>query len=530
MNDLESKLHDLLQDRASRQRTAPQAPPEVLRRVRRRQVGTALVSGVTAIAVIGGTVLGLQAFGKGKPSPNPAAESGVGDTRTVNVHGFGLTYPRDWALQTVSVGIAGVEPGAPEQPVQSGNTADGTGSERKVALVLSGEWLQLSNLYPDHLLDATCDGSDLPPDGVVFLVHAVAVEPGSVEGPGGLQPDRECPDGATTYTATVASGAFAYRTEAKFGPESGESDRQALLAAYDSISFPSGDTGVIGGVPPIVSEESSSASGQETAGSGTAAGGSGSDGSNDSNGSIASEVPQSILTVVAGGTTDTGTHWVILTDRTLSQLEVEAGDIGWGVAQASAGTAGGEPPSPPVPNFQASVSGLKVPGLDGLRLFVSGSAVSRAVRVEVRPDGQDPIDVPLEPAPAVTGIDRSYFLMDLPESTSSTGTVVALDTGGAVIGSQDYAAESTLPPTCPTPVEGSDGSATKDPCTAVTLPAPADSGSAGSGQEPISGGGMEPNTAVTGGSSAESGTATAEATPSNVQTIGIVASPAATAP
>src|SRR5436190_17604036 len=101
----------MLQDRAASQRPSPQAPPPVLRRARRRQASTVLVSAVTALAVIGGTVLGLQALGKGKPPPDQPAAVSSGDTRSVTVSGYAVTYPADWALQAVTVVPDVVGPG-----------------------------------------------------------------------------------------------------------------------------------------------------------------------------------------------------------------------------------------------------------------------------------------------------------------------------------------------------------------------------------------------------------------------------------
>src|SRR3954454_23327062 len=99
MNDFEHRLHDMLQERGSRPIGAPHAPPKVLRRARRRQLSTALVSGATAVAVIGGAVLGAHALVGNGSRLDPAAE-GHGSTRTVHLRAYGITYPYDWALQS----------------------------------------------------------------------------------------------------------------------------------------------------------------------------------------------------------------------------------------------------------------------------------------------------------------------------------------------------------------------------------------------------------------------------------------------
>ncbi|MFL5798074.1 MAG: hypothetical protein ACJ77A_09090 [Actinomycetota bacterium] len=486
MSDLETKLHDLLQERASRPRPEPQAPPGVVRRARRRQVGTALVSAGTAAAVIGGMVLGVQAFGNGttKPPQNSAAEADQRATRTVSVDAYGITYPADWALQTVNVAPAGLGPGLPDQPASSDGTAGGdTATGAKIGLAESGPalWIQLSNLYPDHLLDLdmSCNRSDFPATAVVLQLHPVghALDVPGEDGRLTPAPPFSCADGSRLYRASNRSP-YRVNASARVGPDASESDVQALFAAYDSIKFPSGDKGVIGG-------GGSSSSGGSASSSGTPGG--------------AETAPpdggdtQSVMTVVAGGTTASGKPWVVLVDASLTSTQIEVGSGGVGYASASAS---GEKPTPP--ELDASVG--QFPGDDAPVVF--GSVVARAARVEVRPQSGDPVDLPLSPAPAVTGIERSYFLAEVPEMSSMSGTVVALDAGGNVVARQEIPpppSTTTVPPgpaTCVKPQVGSDGPAA---CPF--------SGDGSTGQETASGGGVASASSAGGGSSVQSGTA-----------------------
>src|SRR3954468_862374 len=140
-------------------------------------------------------------------------------------------------------------------------------------------------------------------------------------------------------------------------------------------------------------------------------------------------------------------------------LEIDGMGMGWASAVSSDGSA------PPVPDFDASVMPTGGPNV------AWGSVVGAATSVEVRPDGADAIDVPLLAAPAVTGIDRQYFLTDLPKLESDTGTIVALGAAGAVVGQQDYdltggntspgyPGDCPLPEPAPTTEPGGDGQIT----------------------------------------------------------------------
>ena len=416
-DEFEERLHDMLQDRGATPLQTPQAPPKVLRRARRRQLSTALVSGATAVAVVGGAILGAQAL-RGNGGQPPLAET-HGDTRSVVFNGYGVTYPYDWALQSVATdGISPVDPGGPEQPVGSDGNAGGDIAEgAKAHLAPIGPVLQLSNRYPDHLLELTCDGAGLSTGGVAFQVRFSAAEnPADAEG---LQAAKDCPDGSTLYSGMVASGDLVFGATGKVGADATEADRQALLDAYDSIDYPSGDTGVIGGYEGGVSVGSGTAAPEEANGAG---------GPKDAS---AGQVPaDAVMTVVAGGVTESGDHWVMTADPTLQSGSVEMDGMGMGWSSANSG--GGE--VSPLPDLDASVMpmGRDVPSV------VWGSVAADASSVEVRPTGADPIDVPLLAAPAVTGIDRQYFLSELPDLESDTGTVVALRAGGDVVGRQDY--------------------------------------------------------------------------------------------
>ena len=247
-DDFEQELHELLQERGATPMQSPQAPPKVLRRARRRQLSTALVSGATAVAVIGGAILGAQAL-RGNGGGQPVAEDSHADSRTVVFNGYTVTYPYDWALQSASGGFFAY-PVGPEQPVEGDGTAGNDVAETaKPQFAAAGPSLQLSNLYPDHLLDLTCAGTDVGPAGVAVQVTPL-IDPAAGDSSGGLEKKKTCDDGSTLYAQSVRSGHLAFSAAAKAGPGATDADVQALFDAYDSIGYPSGDTGVVGGRRP----------------------------------------------------------------------------------------------------------------------------------------------------------------------------------------------------------------------------------------------------------------------------------------
>jgi hypothetical protein len=170
----------------------------------------------------------------------------------------------------------------------------------------------------------------------------------------------------------------------------------------------------------------------------------------------------SVSTVVAGGTTDSGAHWVMLVDGNGSGMEVEMGNSGFGWASAS--SSDGQTAQPDLDADVTTVASGSPP-------VVVGSVVATAAKVEVRPGGGAAIDVALLPAPASTGIDRSYFLTELPDLASDKGEVVALDADGAVMAHQDYDLSGTvIEPTPPLPCRSAGGGANVEPADCPPLP------------------------------------------------------------
>ena len=103
MNDVEHDLRELFERKASSVGgVAPRLPETVRKRGRRRQLGTAFVGGLTALAVLAGTVGVIRAVDTDRDrQPTPADDPWAGYEvfeRTATVGNFTITSPSDWYL------------------------------------------------------------------------------------------------------------------------------------------------------------------------------------------------------------------------------------------------------------------------------------------------------------------------------------------------------------------------------------------------------------------------------------------------
>ena len=91
MNDIEHDLRELFHQRADRIVTAPAAPERVLRRGRRRQLGTVVLSSLVGLTLVAGSIVGLRGLLGDRPVQGPA-----GSTKTVIMSGD--AYGLHWTL------------------------------------------------------------------------------------------------------------------------------------------------------------------------------------------------------------------------------------------------------------------------------------------------------------------------------------------------------------------------------------------------------------------------------------------------
>lgn len=215
MTDLEQQVRDVLESKSRDAYVSPRPAPKLLKRARRRQVGTVLASALTVAAVVTGSIVGLQAL-LGHPSARTTVgnlpEAPAGFTSVILPYAS-IAYPSSWYLLELSRG----DP--------------------------SGDLLQLTNFDPAFTSPCLSgDAVDLPNDGVLLLVD-------NGNGPTGTDAPRwpvelapntaptACPNGEH-WASTWASedGATPFQANAVFGPDASAADRDALLQAFGSLT------------------------------------------------------------------------------------------------------------------------------------------------------------------------------------------------------------------------------------------------------------------------------------------------------
>ncbi len=110
MNDLERELSELLHEDARQAPLITRAPTGISKRVRRRQVRTGAVAGLTALALVVASFAGLHSL-LNPDHRQPASPSS--SLRTSNIHGVGITYPSNWSLLQLSGDVVVTEQGEP---------------------------------------------------------------------------------------------------------------------------------------------------------------------------------------------------------------------------------------------------------------------------------------------------------------------------------------------------------------------------------------------------------------------------------
>lgn len=102
MNDVERDLRELFDRKASSVGgVVPRLPDRVRKRSRRRELGTALVSGLTALALIVGSVAVVRSLDVGENDRTAVDDPWAGYQvfeRTATVGNFAITSPSDWYL------------------------------------------------------------------------------------------------------------------------------------------------------------------------------------------------------------------------------------------------------------------------------------------------------------------------------------------------------------------------------------------------------------------------------------------------
>jgi hypothetical protein len=96
MNDVEHELRELFEKKARDARIGPAPPVAVLKRGRRRQVGTAAIGATTALLVV---VVSIAVLRTVTPSHGASSTAAAGpDERTATIQDFTITAPAGWTL------------------------------------------------------------------------------------------------------------------------------------------------------------------------------------------------------------------------------------------------------------------------------------------------------------------------------------------------------------------------------------------------------------------------------------------------
>jgi hypothetical protein len=221
VNDLERDLQEVLHEDARRVPTPTSAPEGLRRSVRRRQAVFGSVVGLSALAIVVGIVSGatlLLPTGRSVPAVEPVTSG--------RLNGITITYPGSWVLiDPDEAGLNGPDPTTVELP----------------RLVLA-----LSPQPPSDLL--ACPGmvEGEPPTFLMTVQEqplalagdAAAPWPATREPMGlGAAGAGGCYPGWAFSNATWTAEGRTFEAVVGLDPDVREADREALLAAFNSMTF-----------------------------------------------------------------------------------------------------------------------------------------------------------------------------------------------------------------------------------------------------------------------------------------------------
>jgi hypothetical protein len=286
MNETERDLRELFETKAREAGPAPRVTPEILRRGRRRQVGSVAVAGITALAIAAAAIVSLQALNRADTDTVPGGRQG-NPAFTATIQNFTVTVPEGWTLidqwplgSNLAVeGSGGTSFSCVGTPIEAGsgkNTASGPETsdcpaqqrqmpERPTIPEGGLPMLTLSNEDPGLGGSACNASSPLPATsarlyiGLDYGVTRTAGWENMAAWPNPLVnvlegdlPVEQMPCGPGGYSWFQTGGA-PYIAWAGFGSEVTAADRQALLDAFDGMQVSDGEiTPPAGDMPAYV--------------------------------------------------------------------------------------------------------------------------------------------------------------------------------------------------------------------------------------------------------------------------------------
>jgi hypothetical protein len=230
MNDLDRDLREMFRRREGDIRTPSTTPTPVLRRTKRRQLGTVLTA-AALVVVVAATAVGGSALlrGGGRATPGDETDEGM---RTTTSSYVTATYPASW-LATVD---------GPDMAM----TSFDPGLDREFCGRIAAA---------------------MPPDGVALLILPDPGMQGAPAWPVSLGADDSgfCGAGPNVRSATwIAPNGMSYRAIADVGPQARDADVAALGSTFASLTFPPGPDPAMddtvserGGLPGLVLDSGS---------------------------------------------------------------------------------------------------------------------------------------------------------------------------------------------------------------------------------------------------------------------------------
>lgn len=219
MTDLEPQLRDLMESRARDAGVTPIPPPAVLRRARRRQVGTVLGGAIVIAVLVAGSITGGRALLRGDRT-TPAD----GATTTATVNGITISYPQGWFV---------VDP----DQAQLNGPQPGSDLPRLVLAVSPfdpGDRLGCPGIAPAPAptFIMTIQEQPLALTGAEASPWPVSLEAMNLDTSGG-----GCYPGWEFLRAGWTSGRRTFEARVGLAPELTDAERAVLLDAFASMTF-----------------------------------------------------------------------------------------------------------------------------------------------------------------------------------------------------------------------------------------------------------------------------------------------------
>ena len=218
MNDVQHELQEMFRRRESDVLTPTiTAPGAVRRRVRVRQTANAMLATLVVTALVGGSIVALDALtGKGPDRvPNTSLPVAPDGWRGAALPHVSIAYPQNWYLMALDASV-------------------------------DGYVMQLSNfdpgIDPRGLIHRWCESVPLPPNGALLEVQQTPDPSEDPRWPSRLGPmqldGRPCDAGTVLGASWVTPAGVAYAARAYLGDEIRAADDEAVRSAFDSMTFP----------------------------------------------------------------------------------------------------------------------------------------------------------------------------------------------------------------------------------------------------------------------------------------------------